>query len=1733
MARSLPAGISALIGAKSLQFVWLVEIAFSSGTRYYSSGRAVTYGGHTYSPRVQSISGLDAQFIDRKSRDFSDLSIEFDNLADDGSNNFHFTTLDASEDLADRLLKVHLYEVTAATAVDSLYIGYTKKPEFTSDQKTCKISATFLFSYLKLAAPKQRFAHRCQWAFINETPSGAQSVGCPYTTYGTPGFTSCDKRASSCSARGMTRFFSGWTEVGFDSGEGKGDLRQMAVPLVWGAGGFKFWPVSYLSRVDGSHLYINFVVSGTQPGLPFNASDITNIRLFDSVSAEAIDFKVGGYPEALPTNYTRFPDQVAHSLVAHGWASFPITNQIKDQLGSISSDAIKISMANGRPTAYTGLPTENLAYIIHDLLSDAIHSLGLPSGFFDASALSATASYVSTRYQGKVVIQEKAPLVDLAQALLRDFHGFITFNGGKLQIGCKRNDESAVATYGTGGGLTIIDNHVEAWHEGADDLINQATIDYRNHNNHPREIVLYDKLAQQRAGNGVEALVEEKWTSIGLYDDQQVAISGAILVREEQNANLKISFKVPLNDGLLPAPGDVIRVNNVNIPNNGSNYLFRVLTQRFSGPAADPDVEFTCQVYKQAVYADTADPFGTDPLRTTDDTTMQGRPPNVTPQSLTIVSIAQDTTGKLATVRAAWSYPVVDLAADAADNVYREYPIVEVALFFRYTDQAITEASEVRRVRYPTAQADFQIDYDKTRSIEVYFVAIGADHSRAPLGYSQDTSKASALSANLAANATTASVTDGTKFTAGDYVRCEFEFNKVLSVAGNTITFVNSGGVRTTYFDSTSIAHPQGTQIAVARQTYPSLIKSLAVNTFTYPAVVATDVLPRGGDALIVRWTDISAENLEEYRVYECHDADANTNVNKLGSATPAWYLANPDSPPAGVTMKLASRQNKLRYEQEDIGPTGTVAYFRVAARNGKRNFSSALSNIVTNSVTAAGTTAPPADFPFAPNAAHLISNVPKMTPEGLKAECTFRVFPYTSTVKAFADNGVTSMVLVFTIAGGGKRREEFFVDDTVAAQTSMDVVVYFALGEQVTWIRTVARNAGGSKPATGSVTFFAGGSTTSLAGITSLAISAVNAIDKRHSEVVFGFTQPATPALVSHLLIKSLVPGGGSFKKRLKVPLLSELNNQTAGVKSFTETVQHPKNASVQWLITLVSVDGTTLDSAVFTRTTQDDDTAAPNNGTAISLTRAKLKHGRSLLVEFVLPSVQMDSFDHVSLIIHDNNQLGTGRRYFDPATASWSSTLVELSFAQGAIPNLDCAKSDLAAGGRTYINVKVGVWNRFNGSSVTYSLDSPTSAQVGYIALDATAGVEPASSDAAVPSGAAGAQLQKGNLSWTAHGRLEASNLLVAANFNTIREKYAVVKDAFGNYFDFTTNALATGATPAAKELNARLRIGNVPRFSFARTKLKHLLNAFAVNGQSSFNLFLDWYAENDIGISGVSITSDPLTITDQSDIFGSRDAVSLVDIGTLLDAPMQLLFNSDFLGSVNNGANADYLMGWGRVTSLSGLITNPSTNNINAIRVTSTTTIGWNRNSHTVSVYNNAWYMISVEADDQVSLNGMIPGHHINPSDIFSILVQLKAPAGGISGTLYVYMVGSDGTLLYNNRAAIDLTTQPLTTSFNPYGGRFDMSSTYQAGDKILVFDFTSITGISTTKPIEIARPVLVRGKSYKAHHPRPKLEVITIPSVATPTAPPFGDLGDPMQGKRGGGYETGSGGYILPG
>src|SRR4051794_22266807 len=121
-------------------FDWLLELDHAGSTHRFSRYGAVTYGGHTYAPRIEKLDNVGAIFIDRTlAVDFDDEpSFTLDNLADDWSDNFFFTALNAVDDFEDCDVRLYLYDYGSGTATE-MWTGLTKRPKFDPTGKSCTI----------------------------------------------------------------------------------------------------------------------------------------------------------------------------------------------------------------------------------------------------------------------------------------------------------------------------------------------------------------------------------------------------------------------------------------------------------------------------------------------------------------------------------------------------------------------------------------------------------------------------------------------------------------------------------------------------------------------------------------------------------------------------------------------------------------------------------------------------------------------------------------------------------------------------------------------------------------------------------------------------------------------------------------------------------------------------------------------------------------------------------------------------------------------------------------------------------------------------------------------------------------------------------------------------------------------------------------------------------------------------------------------------------------------------------------------------------------------------------------------------------------------------------------------------------------------------------------------------------------------------------------------------------
>jgi hypothetical protein len=573
------------------------------------------------------------------------------------------------------------------------------------------------------------------------------------------------------------------------------------------------------------------------------------------------------------------------------------------------------------------------------------------------------------------------------------------------------------------------------------------------------------------------------------------------------------------------------------------------------------------------------------------------------------------------------------------------------------------------------------------------------------------------------------------------------------------------------------------------------------------------------------------------------------------------------------------------------------------------------------------------------------------------EAEIAVRIFADATRTKTFTQTGANQVVPVFTLANGKTFKPVYNIED--GSVTSVDVPFLFTLGAPLTWIGNRAWNSGGHKDsAAASVVIAAGGFGTAASAVTGLAVSSVTAIDEKHSYVSFAFTQPTVPVLLSRALILMQLAGEAAFSKGAKYPLLDEAAFLVAGAQSVTNIkVQHPKKTAIQYKIRLISVDETFIDSAVFNNTSPDLDTAAPNNGTAIPITRCVIKHGRTILTEIVKPTAQMASFWRLTGIIHDNGAIGGVRRYYDPATATWGTTVVEIVDSVLSVP---ISKAELFAGGRTSVYVKIGVWNQFNGGSVTYSADVP--AVGGGQITAASAGVEPISGDASAALAMADGTLwsaYRPTLTWQSKSVMVSFDL-PTVQVNTLRKGFAVIHNNSGIALknDLSGCVNIVGMTdPQLHAAGVMFKVGKSGTATLP-IKKKHLLNPSTVTKFlttdglfCTVKLYTDFTgADVTTATPASSNTSFDATggtgIGAMADFIGNNEGVAVLDPRATLVSPANILKNSSFDFYDATAGSPNVVHRWQRWDG----VTYPIKDTVLSIRENSASW-RWDQNNHSV--------------------------------------------------------------------------------------------------------------------------------------------------------------------------------------
>jgi hypothetical protein len=359
---------------------------------------------------------------------------------------------------------------------------------------------------------------------------------------------------------------------------------------------------------------------------------------------------------------------------------------------------------------------------------------------------------------------------------------------------------------------------------------------------------------------------------------------------------------------------------------------------------------------------------------------------------------------------------------------------------------------------------------------------------------------------------------------------------------------------------------------------------------------------------------------------------------------------------------------------------------------------------------------------------------------------------------------------------------------------------------------------------------------------------------------------------------------------------------------------------------------------------------------------------------------------------------------------------------------------------------------------------------------------------------------------IDWTAAGRLRVRGMNFGATtsdagqFNTLKKKWLLVYDGSTTYLDL--NARAVGGSLAG----SLLEIGLKSHITLTDIKKKIFKTVFGSSG--SFKAA--WYAENEIGLSLQSADSNTLNVVDMGETLSDdRDAVAVVDIGVMLNAPQQILLNGDWLFcndavTPNNNVNA-----WQRYTVTPGAPTTISNNTADDIY--------WDKDNHA-----GVWRIKASRLMQAIK-------RRLKKSHPYSVALLAKTDGSFGSGVITVSVVNSDDSSASAETFEIPLVK--LTSSYQLFGGRMvtDSGSDYTANKFI---SFVTATTLSTTNNVIIDAVMMVRGNVVFAYTPRSELyegdgtapgtaEDIKLTTINVVAAP---DLGNPS-GLLGGWTKTG--------
>lgn len=1219
-----------------LEIDWIVfdgdagEIVDSRVLRY-STGKTVTVGGNTYLPLIKSVDGLDSIYIDRTEKSFGGASFTLTNISSTAigpGTKGPFHILNEQDDFEDKAVRVYLYNEADGALEDPIWHGILKRPQFDNKNRRVTLEASYPLEAIAQPFPSLKFnGQRCTVGFGGdpwERRPGGPHDGCPYPT-GSLGLRggdpeSCDhffNTPNGCVAHGMERYFPAWLKVApILNGERnnlveRDKIRDATVPLIYSSQRSKFRPEIIQSKIRDGRLYTTFVISGTHPGGAFSAGDLTadKVKLYGSQKAVELVFLTGASPQDAPSNTTMFPEYgefegvkyyPGHSHVSMACAIFELTKEQQKELDNLGIHAVKITLEQGRRTKRSGFAnsTGNPHYALEDMLVDQIYSIGWPSSEIEVP----DAAYMGGRYDVRLEIDEQYNLPDFLQEYLGVYHSFITMNGSKLQIGAKRHDEEGqpgIKTFGGPGGRKIIDNDHVDWSEAdSAELLNEITGEMRTYLRDWRGLVYFDKDAQRKAGNGIKKKVEDTLFLHGIADETEGLIALACMMREEQNLNGWITFRTPVMDGRDVLAGEIIRVNSNDIPNNGSNKFFRVTGRTLIYNDTTRYFEIKARIHKDIVYAPNADPIHGDVIRNGGDGNYYTRPPDVI--NLTAALVDKDPTGDggvLATIEAGFEYPPIDqddLDDTLASGIKMQgVPWSGVDIFYRYTSEPQNVFHFGTNVQYPENVARFECDFHKNKDLQVVYVAKAQNNGRSELGFVLDRASLRTLPEDLSAGDTSitfASLPAG--WVVDAILKLESEFVKITNVAGTTITIAR-GAIK-----SEAASHEKGEEIGLAKLNYPSVTLDFNNSVRKTLGKVLNVTLEDRRDGTLITWNDLDKDELENYWLYASASPTA-----LAGSTTPAWYVADPHTPPANVFVFKGKRlREKISNKKIDswksaLGLTDRTIYVRVAGKL-RDTWSSELSDLGTGKHTAG---------PSSPPATPLVGDIfTERIGDSDRATVEITLYPVADRTSTAASNGTEFMdcrlekwVKATSSWKPVNIRPKYF--ESPDTDTSIKIDRDFPYGQRMRLVRAIGGNdAGRVKSPDVNIEFRAGIQQDDLTGV-SVAIIAHTDVDMngdRDTQLTTRIVNSTPAAAIRKIEFFFRKGGVSTWRDGPEKRLLGISGLTVAGATTdLYNTLHHPsadKAPTIEVFARVHSTDGSTKDSAIYTFTPGTSGTGA-----------------------------------------------------------------------------------------------------------------------------------------------------------------------------------------------------------------------------------------------------------------------------------------------------------------------------------------------------------------------------------------------------------------------------------------------------------------------------------------------------------------------------------------------------------